>query len=311
MLDIRRLRLLRELSIRGTIVEVAAELNYSPSSVSQQLSALEKEAGVELLRRAGRQVQLTPQAQVLVAHAEELLASLERTEAALAASQTEITGTVKVAVFQTAALALMPNTLRRLREEHPDVRVQMYQHEPETALRETWVREFDLVVAEQYPGHSAPHFPGLDRQPLLRDAIRLAVPHHPDTPEGFFRVDKLEDAAPLPWVMEPAGSALRHWATQVCRLAGFEPDVRYETADLQAHVQLVESGNAVALLPDLIWTQREPGARMIELPEWPRREVFTAIRDSTASNPAVAAVRAALEEEATLLAAEADIISNM
>ncbi|GHD06579.1 LysR substrate-binding domain-containing protein [Zhihengliuella salsuginis] len=311
MLDIRRLRLLRELSIRGTLIEVAEELNYSPSSVSQQLSALEKEAGVQLLRRVGRQVQLTPQAHVLVAHTEELLASLELTEAALAASQTEVTGTVRVAVFQTATLALMPGALRRLRLNYPEVRVIMFQHEPETALRDTWAREFDLVVAEQYPGHAARHHPGLDRRPLLRDVIRLAVPGNPDSPEEFFRVDRLEDTAHLPWVMEPRGSAVRHWATQACRIAGFEPEIRYESADLQAQVRLVESGNAVALLPDLIWTQRDTTARLLDLQELPRREVFTSIRDSTASHPAVAAVRAALEEEASLLSSDADIISNM
>ncbi|WP_344883230.1 LysR substrate-binding domain-containing protein [Zhihengliuella alba] len=311
MLEVRRLRLLRELSIRGTIAEVAAELNYSPSSVSQQLSTLEKEAGVKLLRRSGRQLQLTPQAHVLVAHTEELLASLERTEAALAASQTEVIGTVRVAVFQTAALSLLPNTLRRLRATHPEVRVEMVQHEPEAALRETWMRDFDLVIAEQYPGHSAPLYPELDRQPLLRDSIRLAVPAAPDSPEEFFRVDRLEDAANLPWVMEPPGAAIRHWALQACRIAGFEPDIQFETADVQAQIQLVESGNAVAFLADLVWARRGTTARHIELPDLPRREVFTSIRSSTSSYPAVAAFRAALEEEATLLERDTDILANV
>src|SRR6185312_1120141 len=81
MLEIRRLRLLRELSIRGTIAEVSDALSYSPSSVSQQLSLLEKETGVKLLRKVGRRLQLTPQAEVLVAHTDELLDSMERAEA--------------------------------------------------------------------------------------------------------------------------------------------------------------------------------------------------------------------------------------
>ena len=76
MLELRRLRLLRELHIRGTIAEVADALSYSPSSVSQQLSQLEAETGVELLRRTGRTLKLTPQAQILVAHTEELLDSM-------------------------------------------------------------------------------------------------------------------------------------------------------------------------------------------------------------------------------------------
>jgi DNA-binding transcriptional LysR family regulator len=297
MLEIRRLRLLRELSIRGTLAEVADALAYSPSSVSQQLALLEKEVGAELLRKSGRRVVLTPQALVLVEHTSELLDALERTEAALAASHREVRGTVRLAVFQTAALALMPTALRTLRERHPALRVEMVQHEPETALHETWARDFDLVVAEQYPHHAAPHYPSLDRQPLTSDAIRLAVPP-PGDGEAFDGVRRLQDAADLPWVMEPHGAASRHWAEQACRAAGFEPDVRYETADLQAHVGLVESGNAVALLPDLVWVGRTPSARLVELAGAPHRTVFTSMRASSAGHPVMVAVRAVLEEAA-------------
>ncbi|WP_138445086.1 LysR substrate-binding domain-containing protein [Sinomonas susongensis] len=297
MLEIRRLRLLRELSIRGTLADVAEALAYSPSSVSQQLALLEKEVGTELLRRSGRRVVLTPQALVLVEHTGELLDAFERAETALAASHSEVRGTVRLAVFQTAALALMPTALRTLRERHPAVRVEMVQHEPETALHETWTRDFDLVVAEQYPHHAAPHHPGLDRQPLTSDAIRLAVPP-PGSGAAIDGVRRLKDAAGLPWVMEPHGAASRHWAEQACRSAGFEPDVRYETADLQAHVGLVESGNAVALLPDLVWVGRTPSARLVELAGAPHRTVFTSMRGSSTGHPVMVAVRTVLEEAA-------------
>lgn len=119
MLDMRRLRLLRELQLRGTLAAVAAALHQSPSSVSQQLTLLEKEVGVELLRRAGRKVQLTPQAEILVAHTTSVLERLELAESELAASITEAIGTVRIAVFQSAALALMPDTLARLSGDHP------------------------------------------------------------------------------------------------------------------------------------------------------------------------------------------------
>lgn len=297
MLEIRRLRLLRELSIRGTLAGVAEALAYSPSSVSQQLALLEGEAGVPLTRKSGRGVVLTPEAEVLVAHTENLLAELERTEAALAASAREVQGTVRLAVFQTAALALLPAALRTLGERHPLLRVEMVQHEPETALRETWARSFDIVVAEQYPHHAAPHYPGLDRQRLIQDAIRLALP---PTGSGCAvdAADGLSGAAALPWVMEPRGAASRHWAEQSCRAAGFEPDVRYETADLQAHVRLVESGNAVAFLPDLVWVGRTPAARLVVLDGAPHRTVFTSMRSAAAQNPVMLAVRRALEEAA-------------
>jgi DNA-binding transcriptional LysR family regulator len=301
MLDVRRLRLLRELKIRGTLAEVAEALQYSPSSVSQQLALLEKEAGVELLRKTGRRVQLTPQAEVLVAHTAQLLETLEQAEAELAASLTTVTGTVRIAVFQSAALALMPDALTRMSSSYPEVRVEMTQREPGTALHETWARDFDLVIAEQYPGHAAPRYAELDRVPLTSDAIRLAVPPpSPDRPA----IRNLADTAGLAWVMEPRGTASRHWAEQACRSAGFEPDVRFETADLQAQIRLIESGNAVALMPDLVWTGRKTSAQLLNLPGGPRRTVFTSVRRSGAERPAILAARKILAATAASIAPE-------
>ncbi|KQO01965.1 LysR family transcriptional regulator [Arthrobacter sp. Leaf234] len=289
MLDLRRLRLLRELKIRGTLADVAAALSYSPSSVSQQLALLEKEVGVELLRKTGRRVVLTPQAEVLVAHTAELLETLERAEADLAASLTTVSGTVRVAVFQSAALALMPDALTAMNRDYPEVRVEMVQREPERALYETFARDFDLVIAEQYPGHAAPRHAELDHVPLTQDAIRLAVPRAGE--RAVTAITTVADAADAAWVMEPRGAASRHWAEQACRRAGFEPDVRYETADLQAQIRLIESGNAVALMPDLVWTGRSVPVRLLDLDEDPRRSIFTSARRAGARRPAVLALR--------------------
>lgn len=291
MLDVRRLRLLRELQIRGTLASVADALHQSPSSVSQQLSLLEQEVGVELLRKVGRRVQLTPQAEILVEHTSAILERLELAESDLAASLDEATGTFRLAVFQSVALALMPATLSILESEHPRLRVTMTQREPESALYETWAREFDLVIAERYPGHNTPWHPELDAVDLTTDEVRLAVP-----PPGhaFDDIRTISDAAGAPWVMEPPGVASRHFAEQACRVAGFDPDVRYETADLQAQISLIESGHAVALLPDLLWRNRRPSVALHPLPDRPHRTIFTSARRASAQSPGVTATRRAL-----------------
>ncbi|MGN0063094.1 MAG: LysR family transcriptional regulator [Nocardioides sp.] len=292
--DVRRLRLLREVELRGTLSAVAEALHQSPSSVSQQLSQLEREVGVPLLQRTGRGVQLTPQAELLSARTATILDQLEQARTDLAVAEEAVIGTVDVAVFQSAALALMPRTLTLLAERHPRLRVTLTQHEPETALRGTWARDFDLVVAEEYPGHAAPHHPGLDRVPLTRDRIRLAVPRD----AAFDPVTSLADAAGLSWVMEPYGAASRHFAEQTCRVAGFEPDVRFSTADLQTHLALVRSGNAVALVPELMLTADDPAVRLVDLAGEPTRSVFTAARTTSAQHPALVAVREVLAEVA-------------
>lgn len=289
MLDLHRLRLLRELKHRGTLAAVASALSYSPSAISQQLALLEAEAGVRLLEPVGRRVRLTAQAEILVAHTEALLQRLEQAEADLAASLTAIGGTVRLAAFQSAALALAPPVLSRLAEAHPALRVEVAVMEPEQSLPALVARRFDVVIAEEYPGHPEPRAPELHQQDLVSDPLRLALP------VAGPRALALSDLAGQAWIMEPEGTAPRRWATALCRDAGFEPDVRYTSSDLLLHARLVRSGHAAALLPDLA-TRDDPGlaGSLLRLPADPVRRVFTAVRRGAGSHPAIGAVRAEL-----------------
>lgn len=299
MLDVNRLRMLVELSRRGTLSAVADALSYSKASVSQQLSALEREVGVPLLRRVGRGVQFTPQGNVLVTEAIGILDQLEHAEVAVAESLTEVTGTVHIAVFQSAAHSLLPSSLEALKSEHPALRVEVTECDPETGLVGVSSRDFDLILAEQYPGRTRPIHADLDRVVLAHDAIALA--RRPDGPSQGEASDATpSDAAALwatkdlPWVLEPAGTASRAWAEQLCRTAGFEPDVRFEVADLTAHVRLIHAGLAVGLLPELVWAGDAPSVHLESLPGSPRREIFSSARRVSAAAPSIRAVRRAL-----------------
>ncbi|WP_029069473.1 LysR family transcriptional regulator [Jonesia quinghaiensis] len=295
MLDVRRLRVLLELQRRGTLADVATALHQTPSAISQQLTHLEREAGTPLLRKVGRRVQLTPAAHTLATYAAHIIDLLDQAHADVTQADAALTGTVNVAAFQSAVLAFMPEALRILATQHPNLRVTMSQREPETALRGAWTRDFDLVIAEQYPGHAAPWHPELDRMELTTDAIRLAVPEV-FAQEGHRPVTSLADANDVPWVMEPRGAASRHWAEQACRQAGFEPDVRFETADLQAHLALIASGNAVALLPGLMTLNPPAGVQLIDLPGRPRRTVFTAVRTAITGRGSIIELRRTLAQ---------------
>ena len=293
MLDIRRLRLLHELRIRGTVAGVAAALSYSPSSVSQQLAALEREAGAVLLVKSGRRLQFTPQGELLARRAADILDALDSAEAAVAGSSATVGGIVRVAVFQSAAHAILPGAIAALARDYPALRVEVTEREPERGLFEVSARDFDLAVAEQYPGSTRPLRADLDRTVLATDGIRLATAADRD---ARVRATSLADAAGLPWVLEPEGTVSRTWAVQLCRAAGFEPDVRFETADLVTHIRLVASGNAVGLLPDLVWAGARPDVALLPLPGAPRRTIFTSARRSSASSPGVVAARRALAE---------------
>jgi DNA-binding transcriptional LysR family regulator len=287
MLDLRRLRLLRELARRGTITAVAEALSYSPSAVSQQLAALEKEAGVRLLEPAGRRVRLTPQGDLLVAHTQVLLEEMERTEAELAQSLNETVGTLRVAAFQTAVLALVPHALSRLARQHPSLRVEVTELEPEVALPALAVGEFDLVLGEEYPGQPLPRPRETERHDLLADELRLIIP-------AGWSERSLTSLASRPFVLEPVGTTAREWATAACRQAGFEPDARYTSTDLQIHLRLAESGLAAALLPDLSGAGDRRDVVTHRLQGRPRRQIFTTVRSGAARHPKVLAFTTAL-----------------
>ncbi len=244
MYDLHRLRILRELSVRGTLAAVAEALGYSPSAISHQLSLLERETRTTLLEPAGRGVRLTPAAQALVGHAEAVLAELERAEATIAAHHVEVTGTIRIATFQTAAHRLLPIVLRRLGEEFPRLIVSFAHIPAETAISGLLARDYDLALCEHYPGERPLRQDGVEVRALMNDPLLLVTPRDWGAPV-------LSEVAGRPWVLEPAGTSAHAWALRACHDAGFAPRVAFETIDLFLQTRLVADGLAAGLLPGL------------------------------------------------------------
>lgn len=116
----------------------------------------------------------------------------------------------------------------------------------------------------------------------------------------------LSDFAQADWVFEPKGKAARAWAEYVCRAAGFEPRVRFESADLLVQAQLVETGHAAALVPDLVWRSHHPLGRSVPLPTDPHRDVYTAVRLGAETRPVLVELRSVLAEVAARLSPDPD-----
>lgn len=299
MLDMHRLRLLRELERRGTLAAVARAFSYSPSAISQQLSQLETEAGVALLEPAGRGVRLTPQARILVEHTEKILERLEEAEADLRTSLAEVRGTLRVASFQSVLFALVPSVLTQLAERHPGLRVEIAHQEAGPAFAGLLAHDFDLVLGEEYPGVTRPPVTGARTHLLANDELFAVAPAH-----GQHAVDSAPDAhlhladlAGVPWILDSADAAPGQWARNACREAGFEPDVRYVASDLRLQIHLAETGHAAAVIPGLLLAAvPRPAARITPLPGRPHRRLTTGVRAGSARHPAIRAFRQALRQ---------------
>lgn len=289
MYDLHRLRLLRELSLRGTLAEVAHALGYSPSAVSHALGLLEREAGATLLEPAGRGVRLTPVALALVDRTEAILRELDGARADVAAARTEVVGSVRIATFQTAAHALVLDAIERLAHAHAQLELFVEHLDAEAAIPALLAREFDVVLSEEYPGHPRPRRRGVRTRTLLDDPLMLATP-------SAWSAEGMASLADAPWVMEHPGSGARAWATAQCRSAGFEPNVRYTSSDLALHAALVAAGRAAAFIPALGHTVREQ-VRIRATGE--TRTIAASVRDGSEHSPALIAVIDALRPPAS------------
>jgi DNA-binding transcriptional LysR family regulator len=301
-MELRRLRLLYELSRRGTVAAVGRALAYSPSSVSVQLAELEREAGTKLLRRVGRNVELTAAGWRLAAHAEQALAADEAVLTDLASLGDAPRGRVRMTFVQSPALTLLPAALSRLGETAPNLQVEVVQRETAPALDDLRSRSADVVVGIEYEPLPVARHRDVDRHDLLREDVLVAVnAEHPAAGRAAIEIAAVEHAV---WAAGHRGTGHSAVVDHVCnRLGGYAPDIRHRTDDGLILSALVSSGRAVTLLPALIATAM-PRVRARPIGDGPlQRMIFTATRATSSRAPAVAAVRDALRDAARTAAA--------
>jgi DNA-binding transcriptional LysR family regulator len=288
MLEVRRLRLLRELSRLGTIAAVARAYSYTPSAVSQQLSALEREAGVQLVRHAGRRVELTPAGAELASRTERVLALLEEAAAALAAGRAELTGELRIGAFPTAVRTLLPGALVALGSAHPRLELQVTELDPVGVPDALRAGSLDIALVHEYDYVPAEPDPALDTRPLLAETIFLASAVPVPGPAG----DALRECAVLPWIVASPGTLCFLMTERLCQAAGFSPRVRHRADDFATVLALVAAGQGVALVPELALADRPAGVVLTALPA--RRRTLIACRAGTAEHPSIAACAAAI-----------------
>ena len=297
MLDVRRMRLLRDLAHLGTIAAVAEAHSYTPSAVSQQLAVLEREAGVPLLERAGRRVTLTSAGRVLVGHAEAILADLERAAAALTAARTGLSGPLRIGAFPTAVRTLLPAALVALGREHPGLELMVSEMDPALVPDAVRDRRLDVGLLHDYDVVPAEPDPTLDTVPLLDETVHLAVPATGGGVGDAGGRDPVRAARDAAWIVGTPGTLCHTVALQLCRTAGFTPRVRHHADDFATVLALVAAGQGVAIVPELAAAQPPAGVRLVPLAT--RRRTRIGYRRGAAAHPAVAAAVAAIRESAT------------
>jgi DNA-binding transcriptional LysR family regulator len=294
MLDVRRLRVLHAVSAYGSVTGAAAALGYSAPAVSQQLAALEREVGMRLTERAGRGIELTPAAAILVAHTDALLARLDAAESDLAALRDQVSGRVGLAAFSSAAATIVPGAWAALARSAPQVQIDLVEMEPDESLPAVLRGETDVAVAHEYDLLPRPLDPLFERRELAGDPVLVAVPA--DAP--FDGPVPLSSLGGQPFLAPRGNTSCAEMIQRACARAGFVPRVVARATDFAVLLSLVAAGAGVTLVPELAARRLPGGVRLLPPAEPVTRQIFTVSRRGGDRKPAVRVVLDALAAEA-------------
>jgi DNA-binding transcriptional LysR family regulator len=297
MLDIRKLRLLRELHVRGTVVAVADALAYTPSAISQQLAQLQREAGVPLTERVGRRLRLTDAGLRLVGYTDALLAQLEAAEADLQATSGTVRGTLRLASIETPLISLVPIAQRLLAKRHPQLRLELMATEADV-LPDIRLGELDACIEEEYEFAPEPLSDQFAKDELGRDEMLVVVPRGHPLAVGTGPIS-LRDLAGDAWIVPYEETHSARMTVGACHISGFEPDVRHRCNDVLITLALVAGGAGVGLVPRLARPERHDGVVVRPVADHDlHRTIHVFTRRSARHGPAVEALVAALREGA-------------
>ncbi|MGO4203794.1 LysR family transcriptional regulator [Rhodococcus sp. TAF43] len=295
MLDIRKLRLLRELAHRGTIASVAEALSYTPSAVSQQLAALEREAGRPLLTRTGRRVSLTPAGTMLVEHTEVVLADLERAEAALAASEKGLSGSVRLGAFPTALRTIVLPAMLEIGRAEKGLELTVTEVDPAAVPDLLRGGRLDIALVHEYDNVPSTMGPGIETEPILDEVVYLASTE----PAEGVDMTVVRRHAGSRWIVGNTGTLCHTMAVRTCQSQGFEPHIAHRVDDFATVLRLVAAGDGVALVPQLGATDVPEGVVLTTLPIHRRTRI--AYRLGSRFRPPFAAVSDELHRAARSL----------
>jgi DNA-binding transcriptional LysR family regulator len=256
MLDLDRLRLLRDLNRLGTMTAVAGASGLTSSAVSQQLATLERESRTKLFERIGRRVRLTAEGLRLVVHAEAILQAVE----AAVQDLKQPSGVLEIACFPSFAKARLLPAVIRARKRFPELRVVLHDLEPADSIAAVRDGRCHLAVSFAYSLVPRPDVPGLLAQPLLEERVLLALPAKWRRERNPIDLKRLgaED-----WIVGSRGADDLHLAERACAVAGFAPRITHTVDDYDLMLQMVAANLGIGFVPEL--ALQAPSAKTVVL----------------------------------------------
>ena len=289
MLDVKRMRILREVAARGSFSAAAEELYLSQSAVSQQVAKLEQEVGVELLKRTNGGPEPTAAGKALIAHAEAVICRLEEAERELAEIAGLGAGSLRMVSFPSASVTIAARAAARFRDRHPGVALSLSEGEPEESLPNLRAGRHEVAVVFDFEHYPFPPDRDIDLTPLVVEQMSAVVcAGHPLAGKDSVRIEELRDE---PWLAGTTAGSCTQNIRIACEKAGFEPRIDFQSNDYTVMKRMIAEGLGVTLLPDLALGDGLEGVVVLPVkPKPPVRRVWAATLAAGSRSPATEAM---------------------
>jgi molybdate transport repressor ModE-like protein len=261
MLDVRRLKVLREVARRGSFSAAAEVLGYTQPAVSRQVALLEQETGTTLLERRPGGVRLTDAGQLLVGHADAVLARLQDAEDELGSLLGLRSGRLRMSTLTSAAATIVPLAIAEFRQRLPAVELSVAMIDPVGLVPSLRAGELDLALCND---PSLGEVPDIEALHLFDEPMLMALPRD-HVLAGRKRV-RLTDLAQERWMLgtttgcPDAGRFIR-----ACHTAGFDPQIAFHNDDYTAILGFVGAGVGVAPVPEMVVRTPPPNVSICSL----------------------------------------------
>jgi len=276
------LRLFIAVCEERNIANAAKREAIVPSAISKRISQMEDEAGVQLLERGRRGVNVTAAGEALCRYARESLQLLDRMQAELGAFADGVQGHVRVFASKSAVAQVLPEDISLFAKRYRDVRVSLEEREIWEVVRGVEEGRADIGVC-----WDAVDLRGLRTFPYHRD--HLAVVVHPDHPLARRKSVSFEDTIDYEHVDIVARSIMQTMQRSVAAAAGKQMRYRIQVSTVDAAYRIVAAQLAVAIIPqeEASTIQQTLGLKVIPLSnDWAKRQFVVAVRDKGLSRPA-------------------------
>lgn len=266
MLNPVHLRTLLEVVRLGSFAAAANRLGYTPSAVSQQMTALESDSGIQLFDRGARSAHPTRAAEVMAEHAVTVLGELDALIEAAAGVDRETSGELRMSTYASLAHQIFPTLLAEQLADEPSLAIRLTVRDPSPAVQALRNGE-DIDVSLVYRvGESGLSWPdSVSAVYLGEDRYRVLAPTSWKLHE--YDIVTLEQLVGRPWIMHHSGNSDSDEIETLFAAQSLRPRVVARCDDFAVSAKLVASGYAAAFIPEAALRNLPDNVSVLQVPE--------------------------------------------